>query len=78
MHVDRVLEAATIEDEAEDGPAGMEGFNEAVSEARESASVKFIRKKSCCYCVLYSVLSIHSPGVPWRQGTIYTLLENEQ
>ena len=45
MHVDRVLEAATIEDEAEDGPAGMEGFNEAVSEARESASVKLGKRK---------------------------------
>ena len=39
---------------------------------------QFIRKKSCCYPTLYSVLSMHSPRAPWRQGTIYTPLGDEQ
>lgn len=38
-------EAATIEDEAEGGPAGLQGFNEAVSEVRESAPVKLGNRK---------------------------------
>ena len=46
MHVDRVPRTATIGDEAEDGTAGLAGFEEeAVSEARESASVNVGKRK---------------------------------
>ena len=45
MHIDRVPRAATIGDEAEDGPAGLEGFEETVSEARETTSVNKLGKQ---------------------------------
>ena len=46
MHIDRVPRAATIGDEAEDGTAGLVGFeDETVSEAREIASVNMGKRK---------------------------------
>ena len=45
MHIDRVPRAATIGDEVEDGPAGLEGFEETVSEARETTSVNKLGKQ---------------------------------
>ena len=46
MRVDRVPRTATIGDEAEDGTAGLAGFEEeTVSEARESASVNVGKRK---------------------------------
>ena len=46
MHVDRRPRAATIGDEAEDGTAGLMGFEDkTVSEARESASVNVGKQK---------------------------------
>ena len=46
MHVDRVPRAATTEDEAECGTAGLAGFEDkTVSEARESASVNLGKRK---------------------------------
>ena len=40
MHVDRMPKAATTGEEAEDGPAGLEDFeDETVSEAREMTLV---------------------------------------
>ena len=46
MHVDRRPRAATIGDEAEDGTAGLMGFEDkTVSKARESASVNIGKQK---------------------------------
>ena len=45
MHVDRVPRVATIGDEAEDGPAGLGGFEETVSETRETAPVNKLGKQ---------------------------------
>ena len=45
MHVDRRPRAANIGDEAEDGPAGLEGSKETVSEARQTTSVDKLGKQ---------------------------------
>ena len=45
MHLDRVPEAAAIEDEAENGLGDLEGLNEAVSEAKEFAPIELGKRK---------------------------------
>ena len=68
MHVDRRPRAATIGDEAEDGTAGLAGFeDETVSEARDSASVNMGKRKwkrqekkqSGCFCNTYYVVLLY-------------------
>ena len=45
MHADRAPRAATTGNEAEDEPTGLEGFEETVSEARETTSVDKLGKQ---------------------------------